>query len=72
MFTPSDLFDLAQTEHAELFADCENAWDALKRIKAYIAERVRPQLHNTCIGRAWIGDKVSIGEGTIVEARLPL
>jgi len=67
MFKPSDLFDLTQTEHAALFDGCEHAWDALKKIKDYIAGKVRPALRNKCIGRAWIGDNVSIGEGTVVE-----
>src|SRR6186713_929432 len=67
MFRPSDLFDLSQTEHAELFAYCENAWDAVKKIKNYLAEKVRPALHNTCIGTAWIGEEVFIGAGTVVE-----
>jgi NDP-sugar pyrophosphorylase family protein len=42
MFKPSDLFDLSQTEHAALFEGCEHAWDALKKLKAYIDEKVRP------------------------------
>jgi len=67
MFKPSDLFDLGQTEHAALFEGCEHAWDALKKIQDYIAAHVRPDLHNQCLGRAWIGDRVYIGEGTVVE-----
>jgi NDP-sugar pyrophosphorylase family protein len=67
MFKPSDLFDLTQTEHAALFGGCEHAWDALKKIKEYIAKNLRPGLHNTCVGRAWIGDRVFIGAGTAVE-----
>ena len=67
MFRPEDLFDLSQTEHAQLFEGCEHAWDALKRIKDYLARHVRPGLHNQCVGRAWIGTAVFIGEGTVVE-----
>src|SRR5688572_13381067 len=67
MFKPSDLFDLGQTEHARIFDECEYAWDALKKIKDYIAKNVRPVLHNQCIGRAWIGKDVFIGEGTVIE-----
>lgn len=67
MFKPADLFDLAQTEHAAIFRDCENAWDALKILKAYIAANLRPKLHNRCEGKAYIGDHVFIGEGTVVE-----
>ncbi len=67
MFKPADLFDLAQTEHAALFEGCEFAWDALKRLKEYIDANVRPGLHNTCDGVAFIGKNVFIGEGTVVE-----
>ena len=67
MFKPSDLFDLSQLEHAALFDGCEFAWDALKKLKAYLAANLRPALHNRCEGRAFIGEQVFIGEGTLVE-----
>jgi UDP-N-acetylglucosamine diphosphorylase / glucose-1-phosphate thymidylyltransferase / UDP-N-acetylgalactosamine diphosphorylase / glucosamine-1-phosphate N-acetyltransferase / galactosamine-1-phosphate N-acetyltransferase len=67
MFKPADLFDLAQTEHAAIFADCKYAWDALKKIESYLAANVKHGLHNTCEGVAYIGENVFIGEGTVVE-----
>jgi NDP-sugar pyrophosphorylase family protein len=67
MFRPEDLFDLRETAHAALFADCENAWDVLKRIKAYLAANLKPALHNHCEGVAFIGPDVFIGEGTLIE-----
>ena len=67
MFTPADLFDLSQTEHAKLFDGCEHAWEALKNIHAYILGNLRRELHNRCDGVAFVGDDVFIGEGTIVE-----
>ncbi len=67
MFTPADLFDLSQSEHARIFDGCKFAWDALKKIESYLAANLKPGLHNTCEGRAFIGDKVFIGEGTVVE-----
>ncbi len=67
MFEPASLFDLSQTEHADIFADCKFAWDVLPKIAAYIAAKIRPALHNHCEGRAYIGDKVFIGAGTVVE-----
>jgi len=67
MFKPADLFDLKQTEHAAIFADCKFAWDALKRIEGYIAANLKPALHNKCEGRAYIGERVFIGEGTVLE-----
>jgi NDP-sugar pyrophosphorylase family protein len=67
MFKPADLFDLSQTEHSVLFEGCEYAWDALKRIKAYLEAHVKPDLRNRCEGTAYIGPRVFIGEGTVVE-----
>jgi len=67
MFKPAELFDLGQTGHAALFDGCEFAWDALKKIPAYIAANLRPALHNRCDGVAFIGERVFIGEGTVIE-----
>lgn len=67
MFKPADLFDLSQTEHAALFDGCEFAWDALKKLKAYLQANLRPALHNRTDGTAYIGRDVFIGEGTVVE-----
>ncbi len=67
MFKPADLFDLSQTEHAALFDGCEYAWDALKKIAEYLKTTLQPALKNRCEGTAWIGEQVSIGEGTVVE-----
>lgn len=67
MFKPADLFDLSQTEHAAIFDGCEYAWDALKKLSAYLEKALKPGLHNSCQGVAFIGERVFIGEGTIVE-----
>jgi len=67
MFKPADLFDLTQTAHATIFDGCVYAWDALKRIQAYVAANLRPSLSHQCEGSAFIGEQVFIGEGTVVE-----
>jgi NDP-sugar pyrophosphorylase family protein len=67
MFKPADLFDLTQTEHSSLFEGCEYAWEALKRIEAYLKANLRPTLKNRCEGVAYIGKNVFIGDGTVVE-----
>ena len=67
MFKPTDLFDLTQTAHASIFDGCEYAWDALKKIAAYLKANLRPGLSNRCEGVAYIGENVFIGQGTIVE-----
>jgi UDP-N-acetylglucosamine diphosphorylase / glucose-1-phosphate thymidylyltransferase / UDP-N-acetylgalactosamine diphosphorylase / glucosamine-1-phosphate N-acetyltransferase / galactosamine-1-phosphate N-acetyltransferase len=67
MFKPADLFDLGQTEHAALFDGCEQAWEALAKLAAYLQAHLRPGLHNRCEGVAYVGEQVFIGEGTVVE-----
>jgi NDP-sugar pyrophosphorylase family protein len=67
MFRAADLFDLTQSDHARLFDGCNYAWEALAKIKDYIAANIRPGLRNRCEGVAYVGDQVFIGEGTIVE-----
>jgi UDP-N-acetylglucosamine diphosphorylase / glucose-1-phosphate thymidylyltransferase / UDP-N-acetylgalactosamine diphosphorylase / glucosamine-1-phosphate N-acetyltransferase / galactosamine-1-phosphate N-acetyltransferase len=67
MTKPEDLFDLSQTEHAAIFDGCEHAWTALGKIKGYLEANLKPELHNSCEGSAWIGDNVHIGEGTTLE-----
>src|SRR6266404_446022 len=67
MFKPADLFDLTQTSHGAIFEDCEYAWEALKKIQAYLQTNLRPGLHNHCEGVAFIGEQVFIGKGTLVE-----
>jgi NDP-sugar pyrophosphorylase family protein len=67
MFSPADLFDLTQTEHAALFNGCKYAWEALRHIESYLKTNLRPELRNHCEGVAFIGENVFIGEGTLVE-----
>jgi UDP-N-acetylglucosamine diphosphorylase / glucose-1-phosphate thymidylyltransferase / UDP-N-acetylgalactosamine diphosphorylase / glucosamine-1-phosphate N-acetyltransferase / galactosamine-1-phosphate N-acetyltransferase len=67
MLKPSDLFDLSQTEHRALFDHCEYAWEALRKIEAYVQAHARSELRNRCEGVAYIGERVLIGEGTVVE-----
>jgi NDP-sugar pyrophosphorylase family protein len=67
MLRPVDLFDLGQTEHASLFDGCEHAWDALKKIAAYLEAHLQPACHHRSVGRSYIGERVFIGEGTVVE-----
>ena len=66
MFKAADLFDLTQTEHAVIFDGCTYAWEALKKIEAYLT-RVSRQNPPKRFPGASIGDRVIIGEGTVVE-----
>ena len=66
MFKPADLFDFTQTEHAAIFDGCHHAWEALKKIEPYLAAVPRQHPPKRFPG-ARIGDRVIIGEGTVVE-----
>jgi|SRR5215813_1745633 len=67
MFKPEDLFDLGQSEHSGVFEGCQYAWEALAKLDTYLAANLRPALHHVCVGDAFIGDRVFIGKGTVVE-----
>jgi NDP-sugar pyrophosphorylase family protein len=67
MFKPGDLFDLGQTAHAELFAECAFGWEALKRLTAYLQAHLQPGQHHRGAGSVVIGPQVFIGEGTVLE-----
>ena len=66
LFTVESLFDLAQTEHAAIFDGCEFAWEALKKIEAYLGKVARQNPPPRFPG-ASIGERVIIGAGTVVE-----
>ena len=66
MFKAEDLFDLSQTAHAAIFADCQYAWDALKKIEPYLAAQPPQHPPRTFPGTS-IGKNVFIGEGTVIE-----
>jgi len=66
MFKAEDLFDLTQTEHAAIFDGCKFAWDALKKIEAWL-DKVPKQNPPKRFPGASIGERVLIGEGTVVE-----
>ena len=67
LYSTADLFDLAHTEHGDLFAGSEFPWEALGRIATHVAARLRPAQHHRTVGSAYISGDVSIGEGTVVE-----
>lgn len=67
MFSPSDLFNLAETEHAALFDGCRYAWEALPKIRPYLLSKDKPEQRHRCEGRVFIGDGVIVGEGTVIE-----
>ncbi len=68
MLQPTDFFDLEEFAHRELFSDCEFVWDALKRLKEYIQNVLKPEILGDVHEKAYlIGDDIQIGKGTVVE-----
>ena len=57
MFTPAELFDLSQTEHAAVFDAEAPAWEALPCLAKYIAAELQPANHATISPQAVIGAK---------------
>ncbi|HNQ72000.1 MAG TPA: UDP-N-acetylglucosamine diphosphorylase [Verrucomicrobiota bacterium] len=68
MFAAADLFDLTQTRHGALFADCTYAWEALRNIGAYLEARLQTLAREPAGGGRWLGENIFIGAGTVVEA----
>jgi UDP-N-acetylglucosamine diphosphorylase / glucose-1-phosphate thymidylyltransferase / UDP-N-acetylgalactosamine diphosphorylase / glucosamine-1-phosphate N-acetyltransferase / galactosamine-1-phosphate N-acetyltransferase len=67
MYAIATLFDLAQTEHAALFEGCQYPWEVLKKLGDYCRSRTEYVQRHRVMGVAHIGDKVQIGEGTVLE-----
>ncbi len=66
-FPASAYLDLSKTAHAALFAEGEEVWQVLPKLKDYLAANLKPGFHGKKIGAPWIGENVFIGEGTVVE-----
>jgi len=67
VFYVSRLLDLEQTEHKRLFKQCKYPWEVLSKIGPYLRETVKRGIKNVCVGEAYIGKDVYIGEGSVVE-----
>jgi UDP-N-acetylglucosamine diphosphorylase / glucose-1-phosphate thymidylyltransferase / UDP-N-acetylgalactosamine diphosphorylase / glucosamine-1-phosphate N-acetyltransferase / galactosamine-1-phosphate N-acetyltransferase len=66
-FAPTDFLDLSQTDHALLFQDSTQVWDALKQIGHYLRQSLEPKIEGITVGTPFIGDRVAIGAGTVIE-----
>lgn len=66
-FAPTDYLDLKQTEHGALFEGIAQTWEVLFKLSSYLTEQIQPANHGKMIGHPEIGEKVFIGEGTVIE-----
>lgn len=67
MFSPDDLFDLSGFEHTELFAGCDYAWEALKRLPDYLADHARREVHGEVADTAVVEGAVMLAPGAVIE-----
>ncbi len=63
----SDLLDLKQTDHAQIFEGCGYAWEAIPHIAAYLESHGQRGVYGRISPGAIIEGTVYIGEGTVVE-----
>lgn len=69
LFTPDYFFDRTYCPLPGLYEGVTYAWQALERLPAILEEQLVPGVHPEArvSPGAYVGDKVSIGAGTIVE-----
>ncbi|HHW09451.1 MAG TPA: hypothetical protein GXX29_05710 [Firmicutes bacterium] len=61
-------FDLSGWSHASIFKEGEPVWQALERLPEYLAGLGEPVLLGTVEPGAWVGEKVYLAEGALVQA----
>ena len=68
-FDPGNFFDLGHFRFREIFEDVDQVWDVLgERLEEFIAGTLMPDIQGRVMEGAWLmGDRIQIGEGTIVE-----
>jgi len=66
-FSAADFLDLSKTEHTSLFQDSVPVWEALKQIRDYLERSLQPGMKAKILGTPFIGDRVTIGSGTVIE-----
>jgi len=49
MLTTGSFFDLSDSPHRDLFADCATVWDPLKKLKAYVSDNTAPTFEHVCL-----------------------
>jgi UDP-N-acetylglucosamine diphosphorylase / glucose-1-phosphate thymidylyltransferase / UDP-N-acetylgalactosamine diphosphorylase / glucosamine-1-phosphate N-acetyltransferase / galactosamine-1-phosphate N-acetyltransferase len=64
----SDYFDLTDFQFRDIFDGVDLIWEALDKIKIYLKDYNGYKIAGQVSDGAWLeGDRISIGEGTVVE-----
>jgi len=67
-FSPEDFFDLSQFGHRDIFSDCTEVWEVLRKISAYARQNLRPDMMGTVEKGGFVAPNVFVGSGTVVES----
>lgn len=67
MFEVEEYLDPGHTAHRGIFEGVGRVWEVLSKIGPYLQFRLEPGLHGELIGKPFVGPRVYIGEGTVVE-----
>ena len=65
-FTPDNYLDLTQTDHAAIFDGVTQAWEILPKLVHYLEEKLVSENRGKLLGYPVIGEKVFIGEDTVI------
>jgi len=68
MLRPEDFFNLSQTQFKGLFSDVEYVWDALKKIKEYIRDNIKPNVSGIRKGETFINKTAVLYGGEVIES----
>jgi len=68
MLKPEDFFDLSQTQFKDLFDGIEYVWDALKKIKEYIRNNIKPNVSGIRKGEVFINQTVVLYGDEVIES----
>jgi UDP-N-acetylglucosamine diphosphorylase / glucose-1-phosphate thymidylyltransferase / UDP-N-acetylgalactosamine diphosphorylase / glucosamine-1-phosphate N-acetyltransferase / galactosamine-1-phosphate N-acetyltransferase len=67
IFPAANFLDLSKTEHASLFQESTPVWEPLKQIGDYLQRSLEPKMNGSILGAPYIGDRIFIGSGTVIE-----
>lgn len=68
MLKAEDFFDLSQTRFNNLFDNTEYVWDALKKLKKYIVDNIKPNVSSLRKGEIFINRTLVLYDDKIIES----
>ncbi|NLY44268.1 MAG: glucose-1-phosphate thymidylyltransferase [Clostridiaceae bacterium] len=68
MLKPADFFQLSDNPFKDLFEDQEYVWEALKRLKTYIRDVIKPNVSKLRNGESLINRTLVLHEGEVIDS----